>query len=89
MMREFSQIYDVDYEDTFVSTMKYDTFQVFMTLIALENLKCHQVDVNNVFMKSFLREIIYITSFFRVKITQKQVLCIMHSLYDLKQVTRD
>ena len=64
-------MYSIDYEDIFTSTVKYDTFQVFIVLIALENLKCHQVDVNNVFTESFLKEIIYMTSFFRVKITQE------------------
>ena len=60
-----------------------------MVLVALEDLECHQVDVNNVFTESFLREIIYMTSSFKVKIIQEQVLHILHSLYSLKQAARD
>ena len=60
-----------------------------MALVALEDLECYQVNVNNVFTKSFLKKTIYIASSFKVKITQEQVLHILCSLYSLKQVTRD
>ena len=60
--RGFSQMHSIDYEDIFASTVKFDTLCVFLALVALENLKCHQVNVNNAFTEFFLKETIYMTS---------------------------
>jgi hypothetical protein len=49
-------MYGIDYEDTFAPTVKFDTLRVFLALVALEDLECHQVDVNNAFTESFLKE---------------------------------
>ena len=87
--RDFSQMHSIDYEDIFASTVKFDTLCVFLTLVALENLKCHQVNVNNAFTEFFLKKTIYITSSSDVEVTLSHALCIMWSLYELKQITRD
>ena len=60
--RGFSQIYGVDFTDTFTPTIKFDTLRLFLVIIALENLECYQVDVNNTFTESFLNEVIYINA---------------------------
>ena len=60
--RGFSQMYGVDFTDTFTPTVKFDTLRLFLVIIALENLECHQVDVNNAFTESFLNEVIYINA---------------------------
>ena len=77
-------MYNIDYEDIFMSTMKFNTLCIFLILVALENLKCHQIDVNNVFTEFFLKKIIYITSSLNIKVTLNCILCIMWSLYELK-----
>ena len=59
--RGFSQMHSIDYEDIFAPTVKFDTLHIFLTLVALENLKCHQVDVNNAFTEFFLKKTIYMT----------------------------
>ena len=87
--RDFSKMYDIDYEDIFASTVKFDTLHVFLTLVALENLKCHQMNVNNAFTEFFLKKIIYMTSLSDVEVASDCALCIMWSLYELKQVTKD
>lgn len=51
--RDFSQMFEVDYTDTFAPTVKFDTLRLFLVIVALENLKCHQVNVNNVFIFQF------------------------------------
>ncbi len=89
MARGFSQTYNVDYKNIFALTVKFNTLQVFLTIIALKNLECHQVNVNNIFMKFFLKKTIYITSFSKVNVASNCVLHILHSLYDLKQVTQN
>ncbi len=89
MTREFSQMYNIDYKDIFTLIMKFNTFYVFLILIALKDLECHQINVNNVFIESFLKKTIYITSFLKVIITFNYILFILCSLYDLKQAVRD
>ncbi len=87
--RGFSQMYGIDYEDTFAPTVKFDTLRVFLALVALEDLECHQVDVNNAFTESFLKETIYMAPPPGVTTTPGCVLRILRSLYGLKQAARD
>ena len=87
--RDFSQMHSIDYENIFASTVKFDTLHVFLTLVALENLKCHQMDVNNAFTESFLKKTIYMTSFSDVEVASNCALHIMWSPYELKQAARD
>jgi hypothetical protein len=74
--RGFSQKYGVDFEDTFAPTARYDTLRALMAIVCLEDLECHQVDVNNAFTESTLKENIYITALPRVKVDPGQVLYI-------------
>ena len=87
--REFSQMHDINYEDIFASTVKFDTLCVFLALVALKDLKCHQVDVNNAFTEFFLKKTIYMTPPPDVDVTSDQILHILCSLYGLKQTTRN
>jgi len=87
--RGFSQMHGIDYEDTFAPTVKFDTLRIFMALTALENLECHQVDVNNAFTESFLKEEIYMSPPAGVTIAPGRVLRVLRSLYGLKQAARD
>ena len=87
--RDFSQMHNIDYENIFASTVKFNTLHIFLTLVALENLKCHQMNVNNAFTESFLKKIIYMTSSSDIEVASDCALCIMWSLYELKQAVRD
>jgi len=51
----------------------------------MKDLELHQVDVNNAFTESFLKEIIYMSSSSEMKVKPDCVLRILQSLYDLKQ----
>ena len=75
--RGFSQMHSIDYEDIFAPTVKFDTLCIFLTLVALENLKCHQVDVNNAFTEFFLKKTIYMTPPPGVEVTSDCALHIM------------
>ncbi len=59
MIRDFFQIHEVDYKNTFTSIIKFDTLQVFLAITTMKDLELHQVNVNNAFTESFLKEIIY------------------------------
>lgn len=87
--RGFSQIFGVNYTNTFAPTVKFDTLRLFLAVVALEDLECHQVDVNNAFTESFLKEVIYIKPPPGVDLPPEQALLIRRSLYGLKQAVRD
>ncbi len=77
-------MYGVDYTDTFALTVKFDTLRLFLVVFTLEDLECHQVDVNNAFTESFLKEVIYMKPPPGVDLAPGQVLLICRSLYGLK-----
>ena len=89
MIREFLQMYNINYKDIFTLTVKFNTLYVFLTLVVLKDLKYHQININNVFIESFLKKTIYITLSFKVITISNYILHILHSLYDLKQAIRD
>ena len=70
-------MHSIDYEDIFAPTVKFDTLCIFLALVALENLKCHQVDVNNAFTEFFLKETIYMAPPPGVEVALSCALCIM------------
>ncbi len=51
-----------------MSIIKFDTLQVFLIIATMKNLELHQIDVNNAFTESFLKEIIYMFSSSEVKV---------------------
>jgi len=57
---------------------------VFLVIVILKNLKCYQVDVNNIFIEFFLKKKIYIIFLFEVDILLEQYLRILQSFYNLK-----
>ncbi len=82
-------MYNINYKDIFALTVKFNTLYIFLILIALKDLECHQINVNNVFIKLFLKKTIYITSFLKVITISNCILHILYSLYDLKQAIKD
>ena len=39
--KDFSQIYEIDYTNIFVSIVKFDIFRLFFIIVALKNFECH------------------------------------------------
>jgi hypothetical protein len=87
--RGFSQRYGVDFEDTFAPTVRFDTLRLFFAIVAMHDLECHQVDVNNAFTESYLREDIYMKPPPGVTVKPGQAFKVLRSLYGLKQAARD
>jgi hypothetical protein len=79
----------VDFNYTFAPTLRHDTLRVFLTLVAMEDLKCHAIDVNNAFIELTLKEEIYMVALPRMDIPLGYVLKVLRSLYGLKQAIRD
>lgn len=83
--RGFSQIHRIDYNNTFALTIRIDTMRAVLTLVAIKDLKTGQVDVNNTFIESTLKHLIYINAPPGVDIKQGEFLRLLQSLYRLKQ----
>ena len=89
IVKDFSQMHEIDYTNTFVSIMKFDTFRLFFVIVILKNLKCYQMNINNIFTKSFLKKVIYITFLLDFDLFFEQILLIRRNLYEFKQAARD
>ena len=89
VIREFFQMHNINYINTFASIVKFDILYLFLMIIALKDLKYYQMNVNNAFIESFLKKIIYTKSLSDIKLFSNQTLFIRRSLYNLKQVVRD
>jgi hypothetical protein len=64
--------------------MKMNSLRILLALIALEDLECHQVDVNNAFTESMNTKIIYMSPPDGVYTVKERVLKVLKNLYDLK-----
>lgn len=82
-------MYSINYKNIFTFIVKFNTFRVFLIIVALKNLECYQVNVNDVFTKFFFKKIIYITVSSEVKIASDCVLHIQYNLYNLKQAAQN
>jgi hypothetical protein len=87
--RGFTQKFGVDFDYTFAPTLRHDTLRVFLALVAMEDLECHAVDVNNAFTESTLKEEIYMAAPPGMDVPPGCVLKVLRSLYGLKQAARD
>ena len=89
VVRGFSQKFGVDFQETFAPTVRHDTLRVFMAAVCERDLELHQVDVNNAFTESSLKEDIFMIPPPGVEVPPNMVLQILRSLYGLKQAARD
>ena len=59
VVRGFSQVYGVDYLDTFAPVAKLETLRILLAIAAIEDLEIHQMDVVTTFLLRLLNEEIY------------------------------
>ena len=55
----YSQIYEMDYQDTFSLVAKLMSVWILVFLAATHNWLLHQLDVKNIFLNSVLDEEVY------------------------------
>ena len=89
MIKEFSQIHKIDYNETFIFIVRINILRAMLALIIIKNLEIDQINVNNTFIKSTLKYLIYMNTLPLINIKQKEYLKLLQSLYDLKQITHD
>src|SRR5258708_88914 len=59
IVKGFSQIYQVDYDETFAPVVKWDSIRILLTLATRFDLEIHQMDVKTAFLNSDLKHAIY------------------------------
>ena len=57
-------------------------------IMAIEDLECHQINVNNAFIESVNTEVIYMSLLKGILISKGTTLHVLKSLYGLKQAVR-
>jgi hypothetical protein len=83
------QIYRKDYTETFALTVRIDTLQIFLAIVAAEDLEYQQYNIKNIFTESELQEKIYLSKPDSIPVCSGYVLQTLQSLYRLKQSARD
>lgn len=83
----YSQIYGVDYSDTFFPVAKIVYVQLFISIVATYNWSLHQLDIKNAFLHSDLHKEVYMEQPLEFVAQGKygKVCYLRKSLYVLKQ----
>ena len=91
--RGFSQVYGIDYLDTFAPVAKLAALRILFAIAALEDLEIHQMDVVTAFLLGGLEEEIYMEQpegFEKTGRKGERLVCkVRKGLYGLKQSARN
>lgn len=84
--RGFSQVYGENYWDTYAPVVKSSTIRMLMACAVERDMCVEQIDVRNAYVKSDLKEIIYMRQPYGFEEGGDDVVCKLNkSLYGLKQ----
>jgi len=89
--RGFSQIYGIDYLDTYAPVVKLASIRILLAIAAIYGLEIHQMDVVTAFLAGELEEEIYMEQpeGFKVGSEEEDLVCrLRKSIYGLKQAPR-
>lgn len=86
--RGFNQIKDIDYQEIFSPTTRYDSIRIILSIAAKYNLEIQQFDVKTAFLNGYLDENIFIEVPEGISFEVDCVLKLNKSLYGLKQASR-
>ncbi len=88
--RGFSQIYGIDYLNTYAPVVKLASIRILLAMAAIYNVHIHQMDVVTAFLVGEPKEEIYMEQLegFEIGNTEDLVCKLLRSLYGLKQAPR-
>ncbi|CAL1353265.1 unnamed protein product [Linum trigynum] len=84
----FTQIYGVDFLDTFSPVVKVNTVKTLLAVASVKNWFLHQMDISNAFLNGDLEEEVYIKIPLGMKAIPGKCCKLRKSLYGLKQASR-
>ena len=86
----FTQIFGIDYDETFSPVARFESLRLLLALAALEDWEIHQMDVKSAFLNGLLDEEIYMEQpqgF--IDLDHPNKVCLLHkAIYGLKQALR-
>lgn len=90
VVKGYSQVFGVDFSETFASVARLDTVRMLLALAAHNAWKIYQLDVKSTFLNVYLEEEIYVeqSEGFKVKGQEEKVYLLKKALYSLKQAPR-
>src|SRR5579859_6874026 len=91
IVRGFSQIYGIDYLDTYAPVVKLASIRILLAIAAIYDLHIHQMDVVKAFLAGELEEEIYMEQpeGFEIGDPEEDLVCkLLRSLYSFKQAPR-
>lgn len=88
VVRGFSQIYGLDFDETYASVVKSASYRILFALQARYGWKCHQMDIKTAFLNGDLEHEIFVEPPDGYPETSGRVLKLCKSLYGLKQAPR-
>lgn len=88
VVRGFSQIYGLDFDETYASVVKSASYRILFALQARFGWKCHQMDIKTAFLNGDLEHEIFVEPPDGYPETSDKVLKLRKSLYGLKQAPR-
>ncbi|KAM7464793.1 hypothetical protein LguiA_032914 [Lonicera macranthoides] len=90
VVKEYTQIYGLDYGDTFSPVAKMSSIRLFLSIAAIHHWPLYQLDIKNAFLHGELQEEVYMKQppGFVAQGESNLVCCLRRSLYGLKQSPR-
>ena len=87
---KFTQIKDIDYDETFTPTLHYESLRLLLFLVIKNNWQIQQMNVDNAYLADHLNEKIYMKLPQRYTLSKSYksrspALKLLKELYDLKQ----
>lgn len=86
--KEYTQTYEINYQDIFAPVDKFNTIQVLFSIAANLDWSLHQLDAKNAFLNGNLEEEVYMKVPDGVLALNDSVCKLNKSLYGLKQSPR-
>ncbi|CAL1369789.1 unnamed protein product [Linum trigynum] len=88
----YTQVYGIDFLDTYSPVAKINTVKTFLAVASLRNWTLEQMDVSNAFLHGELDEVVYMKIPLGLKVNstgnQRMTCRLKKSLYGLKQASR-
>ena len=90
IVKGFTQIEKIDYNETFSPVSEKDSFRIIMALVANFDLELHQIDMKTTFLNGDLEEEVYMKQLegFSCNDGEHLVCKLKKSTYGLKQASR-
>ena len=81
----YSQVYGIDFEETYAPTVRYDTLRLLFAIAAIEDWEIHQMDAISAYLAGELKENIYMHLPEGYDALEGEFCHLLKSIYDLKQ----